>query len=1224
MKAIRFTYHSHGARLLSCLGIIALLFVFPLLAAAQDSASISGTVTDKTGASVVGAQIVISSVGGNLTRSTITNSEGVYVATALPAGSYDVTVTAPGFQRYQAKGVKLDVAQKAGLDVLLTIGSVTEVVEVTGESVAQVDTQSAEVGSTVTGKQVGQLVLNGRNFTQLVTLTPGVVSQTGQDEGTVGVNGNVAYSFNGGRTEYNNWEIDGGDNMDNGSNATLNVYPNAEAIAEFKVLTSNYGAQYGRNGSGTVEVETKSGTNAFHGSAFEYLRNDAFNARPWESGSDPTHPNPPYKKHDFGYTVGGPVYIPKIYNTDKKKTFFFWSQEWRREKNPHAYNVKVPTDLQRGGNFSELCPASGVPFLRASADSSVTTYPDCPAASGPDPNTGMFTGFANNQVPVDPNAQYLLAVLPHANSTDGGSYSSSVSLPTTWREELIRVDHNITDNYRLTFRYIHDSWSSVVPGPLWALGTSSFPNIQTNFVGPGTSFVARLTSNFSPTLLNEFVASYTADKITLSAVGPVALPSGFSMPPLFANGFEGKLPAFSFGGNGAYGGIADGTDQGNTVGVDTGYFPWKNANPTYTYRDNMTKIVRNHTLQFGVYFAAAQKNQENSANQQGMLTFNSGSPNSTGNSFADMLAGNIASYSQVNTQILFYDRYKIFEPYFQDDWRVTRRLTLNLGLRWSIFGRYQEKKNQEYGFDPAKFVQGNAPGIFIDPNNSSNPNTGALVDPVSGEFLTLSDPRVFNGYVRCGVSPTPTGCLKNKWINPAPRLGFAYDPKGNGKTAIRGGFGIFFEHENGNEANAEVLQQGAAPNSITSTQNNITGYGNVGGGLAFPVGPYSIPSVEQWPYVEQWNLGVQHELPRNFAVSVAYVGSKGTHLTLERDLNQLPAYTGQNPFAAGQPIDPNGGDCNFTTDPVTGLPTAAALGNGTVVPQGAIPNLWVACQNLASPLRPYRGFGTIQRIDTSANSIYNALQVTAKRTVGALTFSLAYTYSHSIDDSSDRGDTTFVDSYNPARNRASSNFDMRQNLALSYVYSLPFFHGAGLAHAVLGGWQISGITIAQTGTPVTITNGTTYGDNAGAANGLGSGSYPDLAGDPHAITATQKTAAGGVFGPLYYNPAAYVLPTGLTFGNSGRNTLNLPGRLNFDFGLFKRFAINERTGFDFRWETFNLFNHTQFNAMDTTMDCTAGANNSAGDASCIANSSFLHLTGAHAPRRMQFGLRFYF
>src|SRR5438128_307631 len=508
-----------GAAWLAFVGLIIAL-ALPLASHAQDTGYISGTVTDKSGYAVVGAEVVITNTAGSLTRTTTTNADGAYVVAGLPGASYNISVTAKGFQKYSATNVVLDVAQKIRVDVQLTVGAVTEVVEVTGESVAQVETTSSDLTSTITGKQIDQLVLNGRNFTQLVNLAPGVVNQTGQDEGTVGVYGNVAYSMNGGRTEYNNWELDGGDNMDNGSNATLNVYPNPEAIAEFKVLTSNYGAQYGRNGSGTVEVETKSGTSSFHGSAFEYLRNEFFNAKSWEEGANPTAKKAPYKKHDFGYTIGGPVYIPNHYNADKKKTFFFFSEEWRREKNPHTTGaVNVPSDAERTGNFSDLCPAPGTTFYHDAtlAPSGAPVFPDCPASGAGVPKNS-FVGFPNNTVTIDPVGQALLALIPNATPglTNNGfpAVVQTVSLPETWREELVRIDHNITDNYRLTFRYIHDSWQTQTENPLWGNG-SSFQDVNTEFVGPGTSFVARLNANISPTLLNEFVASYTAGHIFL-------------------------------------------------------------------------------------------------------------------------------------------------------------------------------------------------------------------------------------------------------------------------------------------------------------------------------------------------------------------------------------------------------------------------------------------------------------------------------------------------------------------------------------------------------------------------------------------------------------------------------------------------------------------------------------------------------------------------------------
>jgi hypothetical protein len=1195
-----------AARVLLCATLAMLCTA--LAAKAQDTGYISGTVTDKSGSAVAGADVAVTSTTGSANHITATNADGAFVVAGLPGGSYDVVVTAKGFQKYSAKEVVLDVARKIHLDIQLMVGAITEEVVVTGESVAQVETQSSEMSSTITGKQIDQLVLNGRNFTQLVNLAPGVVNQTGQDEGTVGVYGNVAYSMNGGRTEYNNWELDGGDNMDNGSNATLNVYPNPEAIAEFKVLTSNYGAQYGRNGSGTVEVETKSGGSSFHGSAFEYLRNEFFNAKSWEEGADPTAKKAPYKKHDFGYTIGGPVYIPNHYNSDKKKTFFFFSEEWRREKNPSTINQNVPSSAELTGNFSDLCPA-----FSATTPVDAAAFPDCPTRVG---SGGL--AFPNNQVTPSAVGTALLALIPAANTTNGGfpAVLQTVSLPTTWREELIRVDHNITDNYRLTFRYIHDSWQTQTPNPLWGVG-SSFQSINTEFVGPGSSFVARLNANISPTLLNEFVASYTADHIFLTALNNPPLPSGFAMGSLFANGFGGKLPSIVLSNNNAYGGGFTG---------DSGYFPWNNANPVYTYRDNVTKIIGTHTLQFGAYTAFAQKNEMSSVYVQGTLTFDStNSSVSTGNAFADLLLGNVAKYQQANLAAKFYNRYKIVEPYFQDDWRITKKLTLNLGLRLSLFGTYREKFRHAFSFNPADFNPADIPVFFNNPGNPNDPLNGSLVggNPFNGVAQCggpggagLVPANVLASYPGSTVNPsTNAGCMTGHLFNPAPRIGFAWDPKGDGKMAIRGGYGIFFEHTNGNEGNTESLE-GTAPFVLQPSQFNVTGYGNIGAGGGthlFPLGVTAIPFKAIWPYVQQWNLGVQKELPAHIVGSVAYVGSKGTHLTLQDDLNQLfPIARSANPYPAGTPITPaetiNGapyaGDCStFTVGP----------GGPAITGQAAI-NLGVACGNSPDPLRPLLGFGNITRIQNQANSIYHALQASAQRTVGDLTLSLAYTYSHSIDDSSDRFDGAFVNSYNVAANRASSSFDQRHSFSVSYVYGLPFFKHGGLTHTLLGGWQASGITIAQTGTPFSVTNAV-FGDSAGVGNGVGTGSRPDLVGNPHA--SLSQTEFPDRRGPVFYNAAAFAPPTGLTFGNVGRDTLYLPGRLNFDFGLFKRFQFGESRELDFRWENFNLFNHTQFNSIGSSM-------NTADPAANLDSSGFLHLNGAHAARRMQFGLRFQF
>jgi hypothetical protein len=934
---------------------------------------------------------------------------------------------------------------------------------------------------------------------------------------------------------------------------------------------------------------------------------------------------------------------------------------------------------------------------------------------------------ASEPIPLNQNAVALLGngIIPLPNATSGcnstgtSCYNGDVSLPTYWREELFRIDHAISSKWQAGFRYIHDEWDETAPVPQYATTQNSFPTIQNRFYAPGTSLVARVTGAISPTFLNEFVASYTNSHITLADVAGLGVnltrPSALDEPctgtssqcgmtTIFNNGGKGtdgvpKMPGISIAGNNAeYGGYG--------FAVDPGYMPWEHSNPTYSFADNLTKTLGRHNFQFGVQWVIFQRNQTNgpigaaTGDTQGLLTFsNLGAQRSTGNSFADFLynsldgqtpggTGAISTFQQDSRQGRYRQRYQIVEPYFQDDWKMTPRLTVNLGLRMSLFGTFHELNNDAYNWEPSAFSASAAQTVTVDASGglrNASGNTAIPIYPSGGSV----NPLITNGIVQCGTDGRPSGCMSGHLFNPAPRVGFAWDPTGGGKTVLRGGYGVFFEHGTADEANTGSLE-GTAPMVLSMTQINPNSWSTIGQdynsatntyqNTAFPINVTAIPTKAIWPYVQQWSVSIEHELPGNSLASFAYVGSKGTHLTAELETNQL-APTSANPFGAHEPLKTQGpnpaqtggsqvyGDCNG------GYGSPFTLRNGTVVQSGdpSYNSLIAACYasrgsalgTSPNSLRTYApGIGEIYSLQNVANSSYNAFQATLRKVQGPLTLGVAYTYSHSLDNASDRSDATFVNSFNLKGNRASSNFDQRHLLHISYIYDLPllkffdtFLHSAddnytdqdrthwqssNVVKAVLDGWQLSGLTLFETGIPFTvINNGSPAGisalDNAGVANGVGSGSYPDLSG----ISAHSRKPAGGnnskSFGPLLLNPAAFVAPRGLTFGDAGRNDLNNPRRWNSDMALLKHFPVYERVNAEFRAEAFNVFNTTQFRIYDPTLgnqaqnevSCYGGGlayySAGGGDGSdCLTGNSFLHPVDAHRPRTIQFALKLMF
>jgi hypothetical protein len=1204
-------------RLISKFPLFAALFLgcLSLPSLAQVTGAITGTVRDSSGAVLPNAKISVFNKDRGIHRDTVSNSSGDYLVQGLGEGTYTVKVAAKGFEGYLAENQIIRVGQNIRVDATLSVGRETTEVTVEGSAAGTIETQSSELSTTITSKQISQLELNGRSFVQLIELSPGVSNQTGQSEGVTGPGGSVSYSVNGGRTEYNNWEIDGGDVLDSGSMSNLNVFPNVDALDQVQVLTSSYDAQYGRSGSGSVEAVTKSGTNHFHGEAFEFLRNQFFNAKYYFDA--PTEAIGAYKKHDFGGTIGGPII--------KDKLFFFYSEELRRENVPGFYNEALPTNAERAGDFSAVCPPVGTPFVRQfnSGTPNYPVTPDCPAYDSDAAGDGGYIGFPNNNISpyVDKaNAGALLPYVPKNNTTVGGVpyFQEVANAPYTSHQELFKIDYNINEKLHASFRYIHDgdvvTFATSTP---WA--ESNVPGIPGHELAPGISLVANLQWTVSNTLTNEFMVGYGANHLSITNTTSAGkTPAGLTMTGLFNNGFGGKVPTFGVNGGESYGGFT----------VDAGPVPFFNSNPTNTFRDTVTKLLHTHNLKTGFYYTLNHKNEDAELYTQGQLGFpgngnswylnpeeNQGIP-STGVGFADFQVGDIGSYQQSNQEPKYHFEFKIFEPFIQDDWHATKKLTLNLGFRMSMFGLYTEKNNLAYNFVGADYNPANMPVV--------DQNTGEL-DFGSGQSINN-----LSGIVQCGKGGVPKGCMPGHLWNPAPRIGFAYDPFGDGKTAIRAAYGIFYEHTNGNEANAESLE-GQPPLVITPIEFNIEGYTNIGGGGYFPLLPQAIPTKVKWPYVQQYHLDIQRQLLKNTVATISYVGSKGTHLTLQYDENQISDLNqSQNPYQKGQPItNQNCNDAGNGNIPVTP--------NGTPITGNALTHLNIACGNVDVDLfrTAYPGWDTIDYIGYGASNSYNALQVSGRRTASDLELTLAYTYSHNIDDASDRYDGNFVDSYNLKANRASSNLDQRQILNFSYIYTLPSLaQHSWLTREAIGGWEWSGITEMQTGNPFSVVNGAFY-DNAGVANGEGTGSYADVVPgvNRHKITGPKLDPPN--YGPLLFNPAAYEEPTGLTFGNSGRNSLFGPRNTNFDMGIFKHFPIGEKLTAEFRTEAFNVFNHTQFNSVNNSPGCYLQNGSelyNAGSSECVQGyapsgivaSNFLHPGSARDPRIVQFALKLLF
>ena len=1125
-------------------------------------ATLTGTVTDASGAVVPGATIVVHSTEtGADVRNVTTSSSGSFNITNLPAGRYTVTVNNAGFQTYMAKDVILNVAEKHTLDVQLNAGQVSQTIEVTAENTS-IQTTTAEESGTVTGDQVRELALNNRNFEQLILLQPGVANQL-PDKVGFGLANNTSISVNGARTGANNYTVDGADINDSGSNGTLLNTPSIDAIQEFTLERSNYDAAFGRSGGGQIVVATKTGTNQFHGGAYEFNRNNYYNANTFGGRASIAAGNPlsasntvPIERYnDYGFTLGGPLFIPKFFHPQKDKTFFFWSEEWRKASTPGTNDINVPTTAELGGQFAVPVPVAPAGCVTTAGGTS-TINPSC---------------YSQNA------AAYLKAFMaPNpANNAAGDQLITNYSQLNNFRQDIIRLDQNIGDKVRLFGRYMEDVVPQNEPFSLW--GGGNYPGVEnTSLNAPGRNLVFNATMTLSPKVVNEVEYVDAWGAINSNLTGAIANSPAFLSQLTNNTAYQdpnGRAPNVSIAG---------------LTGLGNGSAPYFERNVDKNIFDNLSIQHGNHTIRTG-FTSMWMSKTENASAGAASFTFNDNTATGGDPAFANFLLGQAAQYSQPNKDTIPFLKYVNFEFYVQDDWKVTRKLTVNAGIRYSYFPSPTDSKNTLVNFVPSLFNAANAPGI----------------DPVSGQMVagnnaaTYANGLIFPKGTACTAAqavPAPlVGCSPyGARVNPSsnnnwgPRLGLAYDPFGDGKWAVRAGLGLFYDRTlNGIwEQNAfgdpPLVQTTTTLNTASSSLNLFDNplHGQAG---AAPLGPNALtitgtPAFKVPSYLD-YNLSVQHEIMPNTVLEVGYVGTKGTHLLGDIDLDQ--------PTVANRIAATPGTDVNA--------------------------------------VRPYLGYGAINDRATVYTSNYNSLQVSLNRRFSkGLTLELGYTWSKLLTTNPyDRGLSAY-DTYDLKQSYGPSVLNTPQMLVLSYVYDLPFYRNQrGLVGQVLGGWEFSGITTIQSGQSqvmtqsndpwsLVTTTSSTISCTISAANptcplypgGLGMTRpgetvfiRPDQIGDPHG----PKTAAE------FFNTAAFAEAVG-HFGSSRPGAILGPGIQVWDMSLIKNFKFAERAGLQLRLETFNTFNHGNPSGIDTN----------------VGDSNFGAVTAWHDPRNVQIGAKINF
>jgi hypothetical protein len=1149
------------------------------------SGTISGTVSDPNGAVLPNAAVTITQTQRNFTQNGVSNNQGSFRFLQLPPGTYNLSVKAPGFKAYEKKGIVLEGNANVDLrNVALAVGSTNEVVEVHAQGL-QLETDNPERSQTLSNQQMENTAVNGRSYLGLVGLIPGVATVPNVE--TAGHSGLGGISVDGQRSSTNNLTIDGIGNVDTGNNGDQLVTISLDNVQEFRVITNNFQPEYGRSSGSQIIVVTRSGSEQYHGEGYIFHRNDSLNANNWFNNRQ-DQPRSKQRYNDAGFNIGGPIQIPHLFTKLRDKAFFFVGQEYQNQLNPQGLkDVRVPTPLERTGDFSQSTDNSGnlFPYIR-----DYTLGAPCNAN-----NTAGCFQYQGILGKIDPSRLYgvglaILNAYPQPN-INGGNYNfvSGISDSYPRREDVVRIDFNPNDRTRMFYRWLNNKDAVSSNYGSFVLGTN-IPTTPIKDSRPGSGMAFGITNTINSTTVNEVLLGYgknhisidpTTDKLSRTALGLTGL------PVLYPGTVQQDLiPDFTFSGRLANTGSLTGTNP-----------PFSNGNTSIEAIDNLSKAWGQHSIRVGFYFQRSRKDQTNFGPVDGSYNFgdDASNPYDSQQGFSNAALGIYNSFSQASKYVNGQFRYTNVEWYAQDSWKATKRLTLSYGIRFYYVQPQYDKNNLESGFDPAKFDPANATRLYqrrLDGQGNQiafDPGTGQVLPAYAIGAIVPDSGDPTNGIVIAGKNINRY-LQKNRGINYGPRAGFTYQLTPT--SIIRGGAGIFYDRTQGNNVFGFVTNP---PTLYTPTlRYGLVSQLNPATALLGPSNVSSRQYAAKLPTTYDFDFELQQELPAHILSDIAYVSTTSSQLLQQINLNAIPygatflpqnqdpVKVMQNPTA---PLGANAKDENF--------------------------------------LRPYPGYGDIAQFQNGGSSNYHSLQIGLnRRYTNGLFFSVAYTWSKALGVSTNDSDYIRIDGRTRQINYGPLGFDRRHTFATNIIYPIPsIFHGNSLLHTVVDGWQVASIIRFQSGAPFTVTANVNGYSNQELTGSYTEGSRARIIGNPYAGTSHD---------PYHrLNPNAFAAPVvgDPGIGAEGQNPFTAPGINDTDLTLEKQFRIKERYNFQMRLDAFNVFNHTQFNGINSGLNFDGpGSTNFTNPAANNPSqyNGFGSVSGANDPRILQLTGRFTF